>query len=199
MSTRCALWALPLVGFIGLYPYTKRFTNYAQLALGIPLAWGTIIGCVALDIDPLDLARNKSWAQMAHLACLFATIVVQTMMIDMIYAYQDLQDDLKAGVFSMAVGYRDYPKLTLLVLGFSQTGLLACSDLLGDFSVKYLAITCASIISLILWMIWSVDLKSSKHCWWWFQNGSLMMGGIMCMGAFFEYARRVGIESSTRA
>ena len=147
-------------------------------------------------IDPLDLVRNKSWAHVAHLACLFVAIVVQTMMVDMIYAHQDLQDDIKAGVFAMAVGYKDYPKLILLLLGFLQTGLLACSGLLGDLSVEYLAITCASIAVLILWMIWRVDLKSSQQCWWWFQNGSLMMGGMMCMGTFVEYVNRLGIEPS---
>ena len=196
VSTRYVLWALPLIGSIGFYPYTKRFTTYAQIALGITLAWGTIIGSVALGIDPLELVRNKSWAHVAHLACLFAAIVVQTMMVDMIYAHQDLQDDMKAGVFSMAVGYKDYPKFILLFLGFSQTGLLAYSGLLGEFSVEYLAITCTSIAVLILWMIWSVDLKSSQQCWWWFQNGSLMMGGMMCMGTFVEYVNRLGIEPS---
>ena len=117
-------------------------------------------------------------------------------MIDMIYAYQDFPDDLKAGVFSMAVGYRDHPKLTLLVLGFLQIGLLACSGLLGEFSIGYLVTTCASITVLILWMIWSVDLRDSQQCWWWFQNGSLMMGGLMCTGTFVEYLNRLSIESS---
>ena len=196
VSTRCVLWALPLVGFIAFYPYTKRFTNYAQTALGITLAWGTIIGSVAVDIDPLDLARNKSWPLLAPVACLFAAYVIWTMMIDMIYAYQDLQDDVKAGVFSMAVRYRDHPKLTLLVLGFLQIGLLACSGILRGFSIEYLATTCASITSLNLWMIWSVDLRNSQQCWWWFQNGSLMMGAMMCLGTFVEYLNRLGIELS---
>ena len=196
VSTQCVLWALPLVGFIGLYPYTKRFTNYAQTALGITLAWGTIIGSVALDVGPLDLARKDPWRLLAPLACLFAAYAIWTTMIDMIYAYQDFLDDLKAGVFSMAVGYRDHPKLTLLVLGLVQISLLACSGFLGGFSIGYLVTTCASVAFLILWMIWSVDLRDSRQCWWWFQNGSLMMGGLMCMGTFVEYLNRLNIESS---
>lgn len=191
ISTQCVLWTIPLLALVGLYPFTKRVTNYPQTVLGITLAWGILIGSVAFDVNPLPQNEPDYMGVLTPITSIFGCYVIWTMMIDMIYAHQDLQDDMKAGIFSMAVRYKKYPKFVLSGLGAFQVGLLAASTYLIDSKVEGLVATCFSCTLLNIWMIWSVDLKDSPQCWWWFQNGSLMMGGVISAGLSGEYLSRL--------
>ena len=191
ISMKCVLWAIPLVVLVGFYPYSKRVTNYPQTVLGVTLSWGTLIGSVALGIDPLDLAQGQWPEILSPMACIFGSYVIWTMMIDMIYAHQDLQDDMKAGILSMAVCYRDYPKFVLSILGVIQVALLAAFGAQMQSGSLCLVTMCVSSASLMMWMISCVDLRESAQCWWWFQNGSMMMGAVICGGLSAEYFTRL--------
>lgn len=88
-----------LIGLIGLglllvYPFSKRFTNWPQLVLGLAynfgviMAWGTQQDASLFNLTP--------WA--IYLAGIFWTLAYDT-----IYALQDISDDMRIGVKSTAV------------------------------------------------------------------------------------------------
>lgn len=52
---RWLLYAAPLLFLVRLYPFAKRFTDYAQIVLVVTLGWGVLIGAVAVGIDALAM------------------------------------------------------------------------------------------------------------------------------------------------
>ena len=67
-----------VVGLAGVYPLTKRITNYPQLVLGIAFNTGVIIG--SLSLNP-ELALGL-------VIPLYISGISWTMIYDTIYAYQ---------------------------------------------------------------------------------------------------------------
>lgn len=113
----------PLAGLIGAlymyYPLCKRFTHYPQLILGVPLALSILVSCYALHVDPLGETHRA-----VVTGCLCAAEILWTMIYDTIYAHQEINDDIKAGVRSMAVRFRDTTKMMCSILAVFQVALL---------------------------------------------------------------------------
>lgn len=91
MLNRLCLFISPLALLIIFgYSYTKRFTNLSHLVLGLSLALSPIgawIGVTGeIDIAPFILAL---------------AVLLWTAGFDIIYACQDLQHDIKAGLYSI--------------------------------------------------------------------------------------------------
>ena len=118
---RWPLYAAPLLFFVGLYPFAKRVTNYAQLLLGVTLGWGVLIGAAVVGLDVLG---TDAGAERLGLAGLFLVYVVWTVIHDTVYAHQDVRDDMKAGIKSMAVLWLHWTKALLWVLSIVQVGIL---------------------------------------------------------------------------
>jgi 4-hydroxybenzoate polyprenyltransferase len=83
-----------------LYPLMKRLTYFPQLFLGLIYNSGIIMGFVTIsghfDMDIL-------W--------LYASGVLITLGYDTIYAFQDINDDMKIGIKSSAIIWKNKPKL----------------------------------------------------------------------------------------
>lgn len=86
-----------LIGLISLpiiivYPYMKRITYLPQLVLGLVFNWGVFI--VSIEI------YNKITPDLLllYIGCVFWTLAYDT-----IYAYQDIQDDIKNKLKSTAI------------------------------------------------------------------------------------------------
>jgi 4-hydroxybenzoate polyprenyltransferase len=77
-----------------LYPLAKRYTNYPQFVLGLAFNSGVIIG--ALTLSPYTL----NWAP---ILLIYSAGISWTMVYDTVYAYQDIKDDKKLGLFSTAI------------------------------------------------------------------------------------------------
>lgn len=184
-------YATPLIIMVGFYPFAKRLTNYAQVVLGFTLAWGVFIGCVALGVDPLTLVTQDLATTGAGLISLQLSYVVWTIIHDTVYAHQDFQDDSKAGIKSMAVYFRHSMKLLLSGLAVVQLELLLFTGKLMKAGLNYYLGAFGGTAVLLLWMIWQVDLKSPRECAWWFEKGSLIVGGTMSAGLFGEYWSRL--------
>ena len=150
-----------------------------------------------MRVDPTGILFEGSPAALNALLSLFAAYTLCVTSVDMIYAHQDLSDDLKAGVRSMAVTFRGYPKLTLAASAAAQLVLLAYAGQLMQFSGVYFAVVCGGIVAANTWMIWSVDLDDSGECWWWFQSGSILMGTVLSLGMSAEYLRLIGTITFT--
>jgi 4-hydroxybenzoate polyprenyltransferase len=81
--------ASPLI--VLLYPFAKRFTSWPQAILGCAFAYGGLLGWTAR-------ADSFDWpALLLYLSAIFWTIGYDT-----VYALQDIQDDIRAGVLSTA-------------------------------------------------------------------------------------------------
>ncbi|KAI9777022.1 MAG: hypothetical protein M1816_004984 [Peltula sp. TS41687] len=190
-----ALYALPSIIGSTYYPWAKRHTNFPQLVLGFCLAWGIVMGSLAIGVEPFAIgvlgSNSKPNIEYSTL-CLFLASILWTMIYDTIYAHQDFKDDVKVGIKSVAVLYRDRTKSLLWRLLALMTALLiACGKLSGMGVMYYLLAIGGPIMSLGL-MIAKVDLKSSESCWWWFGNGFWIPGVSIAGGLLMEYLYRRG-------
>ena len=189
-NLRSALYATPSIIAWIYYPWAKRHTNFPQLVLGFCLAWGIIMGSLAIGLEPFNLeslsSGSKSFMEYSTL-CLFLASILWTMIYDTIYAHQDLKDDIKAGIKSLAVLYGDHTKSLLWRLLILMSACLTASGWLSNMGFMYYLISVGgSVISLGL-MIARVELKNSQSCWWWFGNGFWFAGGSIAAGLLVEY------------
>ena len=191
ISISCCYYAIPLTGMVGFYPFAKRVTDYAQVILGITLAWGVFIGCLVVGADPVDLIAERPTTTGAGLVCLFMSYVLWTTIHDTIYAYQDIQDDTKVGIKSMTICHRDHIGLLLSGLAAAQIAMLLLTGRFMKADNLYTIGAPVSNAVLLVYMIWQVDLDNPDECWWWFQYGCLAVGGSISIGFLGEYLSRL--------
>ena len=89
---------------IFLYPFMKRITFWPQLFLGIVFNWGIII----CSIEFFGTITREFF--IFYLACIFWTIGYDT-----IYAFQDLEADIKNNIKSTAVLFNEKGKYLVLI------------------------------------------------------------------------------------
>lgn len=147
-----------LSGFVALvlvvtYPLMKRITYYPQIFLGLTFNFGILMSSLAM-IKTINFCT----------ILLYASAILWTVIYDTIYAFQDIEDDLRFGVKSTAIKFQNDPRkilnylsltmlLTLILLGFVAelnfgyffVILLCCSALINqiqkcDFSTNALAL-----------------------------------------------------------
>jgi len=116
-----------LLFLIVTYPLFKRFTFYPQLFLGLVFNSPIIMASFAL----------LNYVSVQHLIIYCATII-WTIIYDTIYAFQDIEDDMKIGVKSTAIKFGNNSKLILKLLALLQFIILSCAFLFFDFSWQYL-------------------------------------------------------------
>ena len=99
------IFSFSIIPLIFIYPLFKRFTNFPQLFLGIIFNWGIIIGFLTQN-NSLNLGIF-----FLYLSGIFFTICYDT-----IYAFQDIKDDKKAGVKSLAIFLENKPNLIIFMI-----------------------------------------------------------------------------------
>lgn len=181
--TTCLYYGVPSLVLVGLYPLAKRVTNYPQAVLGLTFSWGAIMGFPALGVSLLSNTPALTAA-----ACLYASNIAWTVLYDMIYAHQDLKDDKKAGILSIARAHEQDTKRVLSGLAVAQTGLLAAAGVAVGAGPVFFAGACGGAAATTGIMIWRVRLESAEDCWWWFRNGCWFTGGGIVLGLGGEYA-----------
>ncbi|CAD6588930.1 MAG: Para-hydroxybenzoate--polyprenyltransferase, mitochondrial precursor (PHB:polyprenyltransferase) [Alectoria sarmentosa] len=184
LPIECAYHAVPVTLLFALYPFAKRVTNYPQVVLGFPFAWAVLMCCAALGVDPFDAEV------MVPTMSLFAANVLWTMIYDTIYAHQDIEDDVKAGVKSMAVRFADSIKLLVSFLAVVQVLLFAVAGWEAGFGLCYFVGTCVCTSIALAVKITRVNLEEPASCAWWFHHGFWFVGGSVVMGLSGEYLAR---------
>ncbi|KAF3393178.1 4-hydroxybenzoate polyprenyltransferase [Talaromyces pinophilus] len=173
-----------------LYPYTKRFTSYTPVFLGITFACGTLIGSATGEVDPLEVLKkepsSKGWAILA----LFLYHVIWTTIFETVYAFQDIRDDTKAGINSMAVLYQKSIRPLLAMLGAVQVSLLVAIGILSSANLLYYLLAPFLNAALLIWMVGAVDFDKPEQCGWWFANGPLLAGLTTSGGLLVNYVVR---------
>ena len=117
-STQTVYWAFLAVGLAALYPFTKRYTHYPQVALGAAYS------CSILLAFSAEKGSVPSAVWLIYLANLLWTIAYDTY-----YAMSDREDDLKIGVKSTAVLFGSADRAIILSL---QAGALFLLLLAGN-------------------------------------------------------------------
>lgn len=183
---QCLYYGVPSLLFVGLYPLAKRVTQYPQAVLGLTFSWGAVMGFPALGIDLLtDLHAT------AAAACLYGSCVAWTIVYDMIYAFQDIKDDAKVGIKSIAQAQVDRPKTFMGTVAGMQVALLAGAGVAIGAGPVYFVGTCGGAAATLGYMITKVDLESVKDCAGWFKKGAWFTGGAIVTGMGAEYLVRL--------
>lgn len=180
--TQCLYYGVPSLLLVGTYPLAKRVTNYPQFILGLTFSWGAIMGFPALGIDLLSNAPALISA-----ACLYGSCVAWTVVYDMIYAYQDIRDDAKVGIKSIARAQEENAKAFLSAVAAVQVALLAGAGAAAGAGPVFFIGTCGGAAATLGYMIRKVDLKNVDDCWRWFKRGAWFTGGTISLGLLGEY------------
>ncbi len=95
-----AILCVPVLGFVALYSYTKRFTALCHVFLGAALAISPLAAGIAVRPESLSDAGTLWW--------LAGFVVLWVAGFDVIYALQDLDFDRERGLRSVpaALGWR---------------------------------------------------------------------------------------------
>ena len=186
----CILYALPLVVLMGFYPFAKRITDYPQIILGFSLAVGQLVGAAAMGIDPLAEVR---FPELCAMACLYAANVLCAIIVDAVYSHQDLADDLKLGLRSIAVAWQDLTMPLLWVLALVQVLLLAAAGVLLDLTWTYYSTSVVG--TALVWgaMNWNVKLNEPESCGWWFRTSIYSTGLTQAAGLLIAYTARLPV------
>jgi 4-hydroxybenzoate polyprenyltransferase len=133
----------------------------------------------------VDLLHNSSALWAAGL--LYTSNIAWTVLYDMIYAHMDIKDDAKAGIKSIALKHDKDTKAILSGLAVTQIGLLAAAGVAAGAGPVFFVGSCGGAAATLATMIYKVNLRSVKDCWWWFVNGCWLTGGAISTGLAAEY------------
>jgi len=146
------------------------------------------MGSSAIGFAPFNISNGQEplWVEKSS-ACLFLACILWTVIYDTIYTHQDIRDDTKLGLKSLAVLFREWTKpLLWLLLCCMLTLLVACGNL-AEMGLQYFAIVIGGCLSSLGIMIHKVELQESSSCWWWFRYGFWLAGGSILGGLLSEY------------
>ena len=104
-NSQTIYWAFLAVGLAALYPFTKRYTHYPQVALGLAYS------CSILLAFSAETGSVPAAVWLIYIANMLWTIAYDTY-----YAMSDREDDLKIGVKSTAVLFGDVDRYVILAL-----------------------------------------------------------------------------------
>ena len=120
-NNKTILFGLSVIFIVLLYPFAKRFTYWPQLILGIVFNFGIILSWLSL---------NENF--ISGIILLYLSGIMWTVGYDTIYALQDVVDDKKIGVKSLALLLDKKTYQFLYIIYSVQIFLLISSLLLAD-------------------------------------------------------------------
>ena len=186
-STQCLPYIPPLIAMGTFYPFAKRITSYAQIVLGFTFSWGTLVGCIMMNVFPLELGLSPPTM---GLLALSLSYVFWTITYDTIYAFQDIEDDMQAGIMSMAIRHKNHIKPFLFVMSLIQMGFLVLTGAMISAGPAFYTGVVGTAV-LLFQMVAAVDVGNPSSCWWWFKYGALLVGGGEFLSLLGEYLRRL--------
>ena len=159
------LYSIPFIIAVAIYQFLKRITHYPQVLLSFMNSWGIASAYPSLGIDLF-----ASEARIAAAAFMVISVISWTSLNDTIYAFQDLKDDLKACIKSMAVRHSKHAKTLLGKLAVIQVLALLLVGYVAEAGIMYY-IGVLIVSGLLRVVIRDVDLDEPKSCEWWFKGG----------------------------
>jgi 4-hydroxybenzoate polyprenyltransferase len=146
-----------LSGFFALilaitYPLMKRITYYPQIFLGLAFNFGILMSALAI-LQKVDVS----------FMILYFSSIIWTLIYDTIYAYQDLEDDLKIGVKSSTMKFGENPKIILSILSLTMFLMIFYLGIRESFKLSFFISNFLALIFLN-YKIKNCDFKNDKNC-----------------------------------
>lgn len=163
------------IPFISAYPLFKRFTYYPQVMISICFSWGTFLGFPAVGA-PLDLMVAGP---------LFLSNFLWSMIYDSIYAHQDKEFDIKAGVKSTALVWKDNTKPIVNKLFWLQAGCFCTAGIMNSMGPGFYALGAYGFYRFFN-KINHTDLNNPTSCWQFFTD-NVKTGLFMWSGMLIDY------------
>lgn len=182
-STQHHYYIIPWFILIGVYPLAKRVVNYSQILLGLIAAGGIVLAFPALGVK----IQSSNWTAMGSLLIFNIGWVIG---LDFVYAHQDIEDDKKIGIGSMAVRHRKHAKAILAGLVVMQILCLWNVGKAMETGIMYYVSVFGSVLSVFSHMF-TLDLQSPQRCAWWFKHGTWVTGAGVTLGLLSEYVQRL--------
>ncbi len=137
---------------VAIYPHMKRHTYWPQVFLGLAFNWGAILGWAAV----------RGTVETPALA-LYAAGIFWTLAYDTIYAHQDRDDDLVAGVKSTALKLGEATPRWLAAFFAASLLLLALAGWLAAAPWPWYAGVLAAGLHA-LWQLKTLDIHDPHTC-----------------------------------
>ncbi|GJE85451.1 4-hydroxybenzoate octaprenyltransferase [Phanerochaete sordida] len=174
-----ALVALPgIFPFHALYPLMKRWTYWPQAWLGFAMNWGFLVSWLAVtDTVPVFVV----WP-------FFLGTVCWTIVYDTIYACQDREDDVHAGVKSTALLFGAWVRPILAGFTLAFLALLAGAGLANGQGAPYFVLSCGGAAAHFAWQFasWAPDVPADGGRKF---NSNGLTGLIIWSGMLVDYWR----------
>ena len=147
------IWlAIASLALVAIYPYSKRFTYWPQVVLGLTFKWGALVGWAAIH-GSLSLAA----------VVLYAGCVCWTIGYDTIYAHQDKDDDSVLGLKSTALRFgAATPRWLTLFYGLAIVGWALAAVLAGAGIIFFVGL--AVVVGHLAWQVMTLDTEDPDNC-----------------------------------
>lgn len=153
LNYKCIYIAVFAVIMTIIYPYSKRFTNYPQIFLGVTFNLGILMADIAV--------RNKVTITGI---LIYVSAICWTIGYDTIYAYQDWVDDKKNDIKSTAVTYGNAGKWWITSFYKASFILFLCAFTIRKkiYFINMLFLLMAAYV--LFTQIKGLDLHNPKTC-----------------------------------
>ena len=143
---------LASLALIAAYPFMKRITYWPQVWLGLTFNWGALLGCAVVR-GSLDLQA----------VLLYGAGFFWTLGYDTIYAHQDREDDVLAGVKSSALALGQKTRPVVAAFYGITIALLAAAMIPPRYSLMTLALLAVAALHLT-WQVRTLDIDDPLNC-----------------------------------
>jgi len=165
------------LALIAIYPFSKRFTYWPQLMLGLTFKWGALVGWAAVT-GSLTLAP----------VVLYAGSVLWTIGYDTIYAHQDKEDDLMVGLKSTALRFGEATPRWLSGFYAGAVMLWGYAGVLAQAQVGFF-VALALVAAQLAWQVATLDTRDPANCLARFKSNQLV-GWALFLGIVADMARQ---------
>jgi 4-hydroxybenzoate polyprenyltransferase len=140
------------LAIIAVYPFMKRITYWPQIVLGLAFSWGALMGWAAA-FGRLD----------APALLLYAGSIAWVIAYDTIYAHQDRDDDLIAGLKSTALLFGERTRPMLAAFFAAAVVLIGIAGWSAGAGAVF-AIGLAAFAAHLGWQVRRIDIHDPALC-----------------------------------
>jgi 4-hydroxybenzoate polyprenyltransferase len=189
LPTRAGQHALLTTILALFYPFMKRFGNFPQLCLGVGVGWAVFLVDAAVVDGPYPAGSTNKLSLEDRSKAMLAMFACQTLFnitYDTVYAFQDIRDDLNAGVGSLAIAVRHYPKVFLLSIASAMAAFLWGTVSWGGL-MRGPFLVAAAVSSLAAFsMLARLDVWNPRECRNFFVYSQWWVSGVLVTGLVGE-------------
>ena len=166
LNAKAIFFSFLIIPVVIIYPLLKRVNNFPQLFLGIAFNWGVLVG----------FSTQNDYFN-SGLIFLFLGGVFLTIAYDTIYAFQDINDDKKIGIKSLAIVLEKNSKKYIFLIFFLSYLFFALSLL----HLKHISFVVSLILSIpiLISLLFQYQLFVSKKSYKFAFDSNIYTGGVI--------------------